>query len=1342
MRNLIINQIHKELLFKENENIKIIYSIFDEINNFILLICSNMKIFFFSYKMLNRSKIEKEIELESFLQNPDLCLKIMTDIENNINPFVYMLFKSESDSLIIVLKSGEIITIDLNTQTSKITNLSSQFPNAKILAFEPSPTQNNIITILSNFTLLNLNYDSLEIINKCNLDDGDLSDCSKDDECSAAKVSFRSSGETFSSIFEINGGCKNLVRDSNTLKIFKGPARADNKIVFSVAEAPLKNLACFASFMPNGSLIAFYDKIKGKIVFSEKNCLIHGEFKVVFNEEIKDLEKINVFCLKWNFFNSMILFVFEYEKKFFAQIYNRANYEWTLKQEIFSLKRILNCIFSENKENQMLILFEDNLFEIVDFVWEFSSSLFHNNNFSDNLGEIVVKGNNCLRYSPLGKINIPPPLCLKSVESQGKKFLWFRKFFFSVGNKIEVFKSDFKKFDSVCNLEIKKDFDVENVKKIIFVPKFKENLGIFVCNLIENDLNSEKLLFLFYDVQYKNFTIEKINVEPKKIVEKKIEGINNVIIFNSNKFENNFEEEFYDENNILSKNTFEKKEKKFGLDLLENLPKENPTSQSEFYFYLTGNEVNSKSQIFSKISFDFENCKLNSENLIFTHQNTTEKITHIKSVMIYKKEEIIIYLTNNGNFYQNGNLLSTNINSFITFKHFLLFTQNSSSTFSSLHIVDLNDDDVKTKLKNLFVQNLAYKNFNTRTLERGSAIVTCSDIKLILQLPRGNLETINLRLVVLDEVKKLILNKKYDDAFYICKKNKINLNFIYDLNPVLFMNNLNVFVSKIKKIDDINLFINSLTNEKCEEYKILFNENKKESNNEKINEICKNIRKILFDLKNDDFISTILITFTKQTPPLYLNALQLIQQLKREKKNSLAESALEFLCWLVNAETLFDFSLKTYDFELVIMCAKFTQKDPKEYLSYLNALQEIQKQSPILMKYQINFDLKNFHDALVELAKAGQKYFDKCVELIEKYELHDLALKLFNKPEFNDLFLKINELKGDFYFNKKNLEKSALCYLNSNNFQKAFDCYKNLGKVGEAVSLMNLKHDKENVFKNLNDLIDICRIKKLENELEKIYLYLINNLNIFSSEELKTLTLNLLESLINNKLFSFSFFAFVNISHTTKENDKFKTISNEIEKKFSSELNLSFDLTFNSLKTNLNFFNEKHSRLETVQQMKKEHPEMFMMDLNKNDNEIDNVSESASVSSKSSKFSKKKNKKKSIKKNVKEGSPFEEENLIEVLKELKIEEKEINKINELIDVLILCKFNEKSEELKKLKEDYVKNVNNKIDKMFSIQQIQFANQHPEINDLFPQLNLNSIINNNNNNVNIINVKKP
>ena len=72
------------------------------------------------------------------------------------------------------------------------------------------------------------------------------------------------------------------------------------------------------------------------------------------------------------------------------------------------------------------------------------------------------------------------------------------------------------------------------------------------------------------------------------------------------------------------------------------------------------------------------------------------------------------------------------------------------------------------------------------------------------------------------------------------------------------------------------------------------------------------------------------------------------------------------MCWVVNADVLYDFSLKTYDFELVIMVAKHTQKDPKEFLPYLKKLQEM---DPVWMKFQINYDLKYYEDALMELSK-------------------------------------------------------------------------------------------------------------------------------------------------------------------------------------------------------------------------------------------------------------------------------------------------------------------------------------------------------------------------------------
>ena len=161
----------------------------------------------------------------------------------------------------------------------------------------------------------------------------------------------------------------------------------------------------------------------------------------------------------------------------------------------------------------------------------------------------------------------------------------------------------------------------------------------------------------------------------------------------------------------------------------------------------------------------------------------------------------------------------------------------------------------------------------------------------------------------------------------------------------------------------------------------------------KVNKICSLLRNTLIDLKDDNYINSILISYIKQNPPMYFEALKLVQKLKIDN-SSKADKALEFLCWIVKADTLFDFALKTYDFELVIMCAKHTQKDPKEYLSYLNSLEEIKKKDIILMKYQINMDQKYYSDALIEISKGGDKYFDKCLQLIKDHKLCLVQIKL------------------------------------------------------------------------------------------------------------------------------------------------------------------------------------------------------------------------------------------------------------------------------------------------------------------------------------------------------------
>lgn len=155
------------------------------------------------------------------------------------------------------------------------------------------------------------------------------------------------------------------------------------------------------------------------------------------------------------------------------------------------------------------------------------------------------------------------------------------------------------------------------------------------------------------------------------------------------------------------------------------------------------------------------------------------------------------------------------------------------------------------------------------------------------------------------------------------------------------------------------------------------------------------------------------------------------------KKHKTADQALEYLCWVVNADTLFDFSLKTYDFELVILVAKYTQKDPKEYLPYLKKLQEM---DPVLMRYQINMDLKNYEDALYELSKSDEKHFNLSIDLINKYELYELAFSLFNKNE--TLLKTIFEHYGNYLKGKKKYFEAGYAFLSNKNYEEALESFK------------------------------------------------------------------------------------------------------------------------------------------------------------------------------------------------------------------------------------------------------------------------------------------------------------
>lgn len=86
-----------------------------------------------------------------------------------------------------------------------------------------------------------------------------------------------------------------------------------------------------------------------------------------------------------------------------------------------------------------------------------------------------------------------------------------------------------------------------------------------------------------------------------------------------------------------------------------------------------------------------------------------------------------------------------------------------------------------------------------------------------------------------------------------------------------------------------------------------------------------------------------------------------------------AEDALKYTLFLVDVNQLYDVALGMYDFSLVLLVAEKSQKDPKEYLPFLNELRKL----PLhYQRYRIDRYLRRFDKALQHISKCGKWWVD------------------------------------------------------------------------------------------------------------------------------------------------------------------------------------------------------------------------------------------------------------------------------------------------------------------------------------------------------------------------------
>ncbi|KAF7294045.1 polymerase II transcription elongation factor [Mycena kentingensis (nom. inval.)] len=305
-----------------------------------------------------------------------------------------------------------------------------------------------------------------------------------------------------------------------------------------------------------------------------------------------------------------------------------------------------------------------------------------------------------------------------------------------------------------------------------------------------------------------------------------------------------------------------------------------------------------------------------------------------------------------------------------------------------------------------------------RRVERGSRIVVAvpSAMSLVLQMPRGNLETINPRPLVMDVVRKDLDARRYRKAFLACRKHRIDLSVLVEHDHAAFIGNLALFVEQVHEVDHINLFLTSV--------------GRGTQSPDKIAELCDAIRGELERKDHTRYVNSILTAYMVKTPPDPEAGLTLLLRL-RDSDPHLVEDAVKYIIFLVDADKLFDTALGMYDFSLVLMIAQHAQKDPREYLPFLRELRSLETH---YQRFRIDDHLRRHDRALKNIHLAGADRFDEAVAYIEKNHLYELAVSIWKGTEQHN---KILEVYGDWLFERREFRQAASVFIQAAALSKA-----------------------------------------------------------------------------------------------------------------------------------------------------------------------------------------------------------------------------------------------------------------------------------------------------------------
>ena len=734
---------------------------------------------------------------------------------------------------------------------------------------------------------------------------------------------------------------------------------------------------------------------KGKkthqVVFFESNGLRHREFL------LRDKSPTTVVTsLNWNASSNILAVTLREESGTDKiQLWHRCNYHWYLKRELlYPNQQVQLTRFSSENPHDLLVLLSGFEWRQYEVRWDPSTVL----SFQDKSLAFVVDGSS-LNLTAFQKALIPPPMCANS-------------------------------------------YGMENPINDIAFCKSQHHLG---ATLVQTSDGS--LVFL----QYKEGTASSF--DPTKILWGETQGID---LCSLRSFLVVGAEE--DKINVVAFQcaSYNQTNDKLIEITISNISSREPRSEIIGSYELEGRLKRAVSW-----SDTTNGCLLQvDDGTLFEYEQSRETkivpseaeplmevcpwMSAIKDVTPYgddssdyTRPRLVFGLSSKSRLYLNDVMLAESASSFfLSLNHeFLCYATTGSRCQSRfLPLKEIHSFDPLMGLE----QNYVLDGYEPRNVEQGSRVVAILPQRpqMILQMPRGNLESIYPRALVLRYLMTRIANGVYGEAFRMMRKHKVDLNLIVDLNPRGFLDGgIASFVKQVDVIDYLNLFISTLQNYDVTQARFpvptwLRDKIKQSEESQtfdfstKVNEICRKSRSVMLDFEKEGekpgryYLLPVLSTFAKENPPRLDEALSLIkddalkENTTKMSKNPLfsenAQSSIKYLAFLAEYELLFETALGMYDFEIARAVARNSQMDPKVYLPLLKRYNTL---PTYFARYEVDIRLKRYDMALKNLYESNSlnedlecfpqyqisngNSFEDCMKLINEQKLHKLGLELF-----------------------------------------------------------------------------------------------------------------------------------------------------------------------------------------------------------------------------------------------------------------------------------------------------------------------------------------------------------